>query len=82
VPKDLEKKKPKVKASKASVGRIVHYLGCDSSDCLAAIITRVQSPSEIDLLVVTTDGLYFRKGCYLSEDLNKPAGSWHWPETV
>jgi hypothetical protein len=71
---------------KPSVGRGVHYvsaghsLGTYSSTCRAAIVTDVQSDTEISVAVFSGKGLYFYEAIELDE--GKAGGTWHWPETA
>lgn len=71
-----------------SVGRIVHYVsygtpgGEFTSECRAAVVTRVTNEPEIvDLCVLNPTGLFFNTGCHHAED-TKAGGTWHWPERV
>jgi hypothetical protein len=82
-----------------AVGRIVHFRppaggGYKTADCLAAMITRVWSPTMVNLTVYPDGTNQFDAGGGVATSLNRwetsvkwdPSAeeprSWHFPETV
>jgi hypothetical protein len=76
---------------KPSVGRIVHYVsygtpgGEYGKECRAAVVTEVQ-PGEtqiVGLCVLNPTGLFFNRDVPHNENaVERPGGTWHWPERV
>ncbi|MGH9287108.1 MAG: hypothetical protein ACRD0V_02220 [Acidimicrobiales bacterium] len=71
-----------------SVGRIVHYVsygtpgGEYTSECRAAVVTRVTNePVIVDLCAINPTGLFFNAGVRYDETA-EAGGTWHWPERV
>lgn len=78
---------------KPSVGRIVHYVSYGTpggeypSVCRAAVITEVQSDTNISLCVLNPTGQFFNTHVSYSEENTDNVttfrpGTWHWPERV
>ena len=69
-----------------SVGRIVHYVsygtpgGEYTKECVAAIVTKVEDSSTVDLCAFYPTGLNFRAAVMLDEGDEPAGGSWHWLE--
>lgn len=67
-----------------SVGRIVHFIPAPGADCQAAIVTKVWSPTGINVRVFApgggTDPAF--TSVVESPDRDQPGFSWHWPERV
>lgn len=66
---------------KPSIGRIVHYYGCEGDGPHAAIITKVRSDQCVDLYVLPQDGEplgMFSVG-NTPDDAN---GHWCWPPRI
>lgn len=72
----------------ASVGRIVHYRGRQEADeiaprpCLAAIVTKVHSAWNVDLVIFALDGTTWHRTSQTNVDGEANATGWHWPERV
>lgn len=71
---------------KASVGRIVHYVGQGGTSklntCRAAIVTGTKDPKRPDVLsmcVFNPQMPLFKHGVQF-DDEGKKTGTWHWPE--
>ena len=68
-----------------SIGRIVHYVsygtpgGEFTSECRAAIVTKVEANEYVDLCVMNPDWLFFNHRVGRVDSV-KQGGSWHWPE--
>jgi hypothetical protein len=72
----------------ASVGRIVHYVPLGWTECLAAIVTRVNPEGSLMLKVFWPVGVMHVPDSWLisvpqdEEHAVNVAGTWHWPERV
>lgn len=73
------------------IGETVHYVSYGSpvqpdgsqaftSQCRAAAITGIKSPTEVDLFVMNPTGVFLNQGClYIGKEYpsGMPGGSWH-----
>lgn len=62
-----------------SVGRIVHYRY--GGQCVAGIVLRVDSPTDLTLQVFPVDGTPGQVWAGQDDD-GRESGTWHWPERV
>ena len=77
---------------KPSVGRIVHYVsygtpgGEYGKECRAAVVTEVNSADDnapVGLCVLNPTGQFFNRNVLHNENaVERPGGTWHWPERV
>lgn len=69
---------------KASIGRIVHYaMGTcedDTTECCAAIVTKVTDSGAADLMIFTEGGSRYQRYVEYAEPV--AGDTWHWPERV
>ena len=69
---------------KASVGRIVHFVGQGSKRgevCRAAIVIATKDDDSVSLAVFNPQMVLFKNTVKLDGEA-KEQGTWHWPERV
>lgn len=71
-----------------SIGRIVHYQAHGSPDGThkpaprAAVITQVNSETDVGLCVLNPTGMFFNVSCQFDDSETPKGGTWRWPPRV